>query len=381
MSQSSPRTLLHVFPSFAIGGAQMRMVQLANHFGPRYRHLIISMNGNCDALGRLAPDIDARQLEIPVRKSGLWSNLNTFRQVLKDERPDLLVTSNWGTIEWALANIPGLCPHLHMEDGFGPDEVARQLPRRVMTRRLALRRTTVMLPSQTLYSIARNVWHLPKDRLRHIPNGVDCRRFGGQADDGLAARLGLNGPEPVIGTVATLRSEKNLSRLLKAFALVSATRPARLVIIGDGPDMPCLTTLARVLGLTDRVVFTGAMAAPESLLPAFTIFALSSNTEQMPLSVLEAMAAGKPVAATDVGDVRDMVCRENRPFVVAPRTQALAQSIGALLDDPAQAGRIGAANADHARATFDESLMFLAYGALFDGPTPARTRRTLSSQV
>lgn len=376
-----PRTLLHVFPSFAIGGAQMRFIQLANHFGRRYRHLIVTMNGEHEALARLSADVDARLLTVPVKKASPWSNLAGFRQILRQECPDLLVTSNWGSIEWALANLSGLCPHVHMEDGFGPDEVSRQLPRRVWTRRLALRRATIMLPSQTLYRLAHDVWRLPQQRLRHIPNGVDCRRFAAPADAELVARLGLDGPEPIIGTVAALRAEKNPGRLLDAFAQVSRDRPARLVIIGDGPEMPKLQAMAGTLGLSRRVVFTGAMTQPERLLPAFTIFALSSNTEQMPLSVLEAMAAGKPVASTRVGDVGAMLCGENAPFVVEPRAEELAQAMGALLDAPDRAKRIGAANARRAQACFDQSLMFSAYGDLFDRPTAATTLRTLSSQV
>ena len=123
-----PRTLLHVFPTFAVGGAQMRFVQLANYFGRSYRHLIVSMNGKVDAFGLLSDDLDVRLLDIPVEHGKTGANLKAFRRVLKDLRPDLLVTSNWGSIEWALANWGGLSPHLHMEDGFGSDEVARQLP-------------------------------------------------------------------------------------------------------------------------------------------------------------------------------------------------------------------------------------------------------------
>lgn len=376
-----PRTLLHVFPSFAIGGAQMRFVQLANHFGRRYRHLIVSMNGECEAQARLSSGVDAHMLAVPVKKSGPWSNLGCFHRVLRQQRPDLLVTSNWGSIEWALANLPGLCPHVHMEDGFGPDEVGRQLPRRVWTRRLALRRATIMLPSQTLYHLAQDVWRLPQQRLRHIPNGVDCRRFAAPADTELLARLGLDGPEPIIGTVAALRAEKNPGRLIEAFAQVVRNRPARLLIIGDGPEMPRLQAMTWALGLSGRVVFTGAMAQPERLLPALSVFALSSNTEQMPLSVLEAMAAGKPVAATRVGDVGAMLCRENAPFVVDARAEVLAEVMAALLDDPERARRIGAANARRAQDCYDQSLMFSAYGALFDAPTAPTTRRTLSSQV
>lgn len=362
-----PRTLLHVFPTFNVGGAQMRLAQLANHFGDRYRHRIVSMDGGREALGLIDGGIDVRLLSVPVRKGHTWTNLKTFRRVLGEIRPDLLVTSNWGSIEWALANRDGRVRHLHMEDGFGPDEAGGQIARRVWTRRLALCRATVMLPSMTLYDLARSVWRLPERRLVYVPNGVDCDRFAGSVDPTFAARVGLSGDGPVIGTVATLRAEKNLVRLIDAFVRLDHGPQARLAIVGDGPERPRLEARAADLDVAGRIVFTGACREIERLLPGFTVFALSSDTEQMPLSVLEAMASGLPVAATDVGDVRRMIAEENGPFAVAPDAGRLAEAIRTLLADPARAGAIGAANRRRAREVYDHHGMFAAYRRLFDG--------------
>lgn len=362
------RTLLHVFATFKVGGPQMRFAQLANHFGGAYRHVIVAMDGQTEALSRLAPGLEVEMRSVPVRRGQTWSNLKTFRALLDDVRPDLMVTSNWGSIEWALANLNGRVPHLHMEDGFGPEEANRQLPRRVWTRRLALWRSKVLLPSLTLYRIARDVWRLPQRHLIHVPNGVDCARFAVGADRTFAAAAGI--PDdglPVVGTVAALRAEKNLYRLLEAFALGNRQRPARLVIVGDGGERAGLAALAAKLGLAERVVFTGACPNPERLMPSFVLFALSSDTEQMPISVLEAMAAGLPLAATAVGDVGAMVAPENQPFIVPRDATALAGAISALLADPVRSRAIGQANAVRAGAMFDQSLMFEAYGNLFDG--------------
>ena len=80
-----------------------------------------------------------------------------------------------------------------------------------------------------------------------------------------------------------------------------------------------LESQSRAMGLDDIVTFTGAIEDPARLLGVFDVFALSSDTEQMPISVLEAMAAGLPVASVDVGDVKEMLSLENRPFVVNQR--------------------------------------------------------------
>lgn len=361
------RTLLHVFSTFKLGGPQIRFAQIVNHFGRTYRHLIVAMDGVTEAFTRLAAPLDARVLDLPVGRGGTWDKLRLFRRTLSEHRPDLLVTSNWGTIEWALANLDGRIPHLHMEDGFGPEEAERQLPRRVWARRLLLRRTRVMVPSQTLLGIARTVWGLPAHALVHIPNGIDCHRFAQPADSAFAARHGiLPGGGPVIGTIAALRPEKNLGRLIAAFAQIAPRHQPRLVIVGDGPAAAGLAAQATALGLGDRVILTGACPTPERLLPSFTLFALSSDTEQMPLALLEAMAAGRAVVATDVGDVRSMLAEVNHPFLSPRNPAALAQAFTDLLDQPGAIPTIGAANAERCRTQFDQNRMFTAYAKLFD---------------
>lgn len=361
------RTLLHVFSTFKVGGPQVRFATIVNHFGRRWRHLVAAMDGATTARALLAEGLELNILGLPVRRGATLANLLPLRRVLDQLRPDLLVTSNWGTIDWALANAGGLVPHLHLEDGFNPDEADGQLARRVWTRRLVLRRTTVVVPSQTLATIARDSWKLPEDRVITLANGIDCARFAIAADPTFAARMGVPATVPVIGTVAGLRREKNLWRLLDAFAIVARSSPAALVVVGEGGERLGLEAYAASLGLAERVVFTGSCRHPEKLLPSFTLFALSSDTEQMPLSLLEAMAAGRPVAATDVGDVALVVAPENRRHIVAPDAAQLAAAMLALLDDPVAAQAIGRANAARAIRDFDQRRMFDSYRRLFDG--------------
>jgi glycosyltransferase involved in cell wall biosynthesis len=360
-----PRTVLSVFATFAVGGPQVRFAALANRYGPRYRHLIVAMDGNTACRERLSPSLDVNFPAVPIRKGATFANLRVFRRFLRTQRPDVLVTNNWGSIEWAMANLPKLVRHVHIEDGFGPEERDHQIRRRVLTRRLALRWSAVALPSQTLTRIATEIWRLAPRHVHTIPNGIDITRFPGTHDATVAAAW--HGTGPVIATVAALRAEKNLGRLLRAFAVAVRTRPARLVIVGDGPERAGLEALAAALGIAQCVSFLGHSADPAASYPGFDLFALSSDTEQMPIALIEAMAAGLPVAATDVGDVRRMLTEANAPFVVARDDAALAAGLAALLDNPALRGRIGAANRAKAIAAFDQERMFTAYAALFDG--------------
>ncbi len=350
--------IMHVFPEFGVGGAQVRFAAIANHYGAAFRHIVLSLDGNLGCRERLRPDLDVTFPTVDAPKQATVANVWRFHRLLRAWRPALLVTNNWGAIEWAMANLLPVTRHVHIEDGFGPEERNRQLPRRALFRRLVLAHSLVVLPSRNLQRIATTVWRLPAARVRYIPNGVNVDRFATARAPDRAVQT-----PPVIGTVAALRVEKNLTRLLRAFAAVAA--PARLVIAGDGSERAALEELARSLGLGERVRFTGHIDDPAPLYAGFDVFALSSDTEQMPLSVIEAMAAGLPVAATDVGDVRAMLSAENAPFVCKLQEADLTRSLSALVADPALRTRIGAANQAKARAEFDQAAMFRAYGALW----------------
>lgn len=348
--------MLSVFATFAVGGQQVRFVALANHYGARFRHAIVSMDGELAAGARLA--VPAAYPRVEIRKGDTLGNVLRFRRVLRELRPDVLVTHSWGSIEWGLANLLPLTRHVHVEDGFGPEERDRQIPRRVWLRRLALRRAEVGLPSRTLERIATGVWKLDPRRVHYIPNGLDLSAFE-------TARVVHD--VPVVGTVAALRTEKNLPRLLRAFAKASETQPARLVIAGDGPVRGELEALARELGIAGRVDFLGYVKEPAGLYAGFDVVALSSDTEQMPMCVLEGMAAGLPVVSTDVGDIRAMVSPQNGDLLVPREDGALAAALGRALGDAGLRGRLGQANRAKAEREYRQEAMFEAWERLFLG--------------
>ena len=360
MSASIPPVVVHVFPTFAVGGAQVRFAAIANHFGPAFRHIVVALDGNLACRARLRPDLDAVFPALEAPKGAMFANVIRFRRLLQQWRPDVLVTGNWGAIEFAMANFFPIARHIHVVDGFGPEERSAQIPRRIWTRRAVLARSLVVLPSRNLMRIATEVWKLNPRFVRYVPNGIDLNRFAAHA------RTPHDGP-PVIGTVAALRAEKNLTRLIRAFAAAVAQTPARLVIVGDGGERPALIALVASLGVSAYVTFTGHRNDTPALYAGFDIFALSSDTEQMPLSVIEAMASGLPVVSTDVGDVRAMVAAENDGFVVALDDASMAGALTALLRDSALRNVLGAANLAKARRDFAEDAMFERYRALWLG--------------
>src|SRR5487761_1486621 len=388
------RHVLHVLPGFGVGGIQVRLARVANALGPRFRHTILSLNGDTSCRERLDAALDVVVEHVAPRR-GLLTRLDASARRIRRAAPDLLATYNWGAIEWAMANgllvgarhchfEDGFGPdeidrplrrrglvllvgarHCHFEDGFGPDEIDRPLRRRGMLRRLALMRSdAVVVPSHTLERIAVGLWHLPASRVVYLPNGVELGNVNGSAVD--APLFARRDDEIIVGTVAPLRPEKNLGRLLAAFARLD-DQSTRLVIAGDGSERAALEAFADALGIADRVLFLGAVAEPQRALALFDIFTLSSDTEQMPMTVLEAMAASLPVAAVDVGDIKHMVAPPNRTFIVPRGEVMLASALAALIADTGRRHAIGRLNHAQVGAKYPFARMLEGYARLFEG--------------
>jgi glycosyltransferase involved in cell wall biosynthesis len=362
-----PLKLLHAFSTFAVGGAQTRFAAIANALGRGFAHVVVCGDGNYEAAALVEPHVPLRLRPIAWRKGrGLsLSNLWAFRSVLRAERPDLLLTYNWGAIEWAMADrVRPICPHLHVVDGFGPEEALAQLPRRVWLRRFALSgNAAVALPSHTLRTLAIERWGLDPAKVHLIPNGVDAAVLAGQATQSFGLRR--HAGERLFGTLAGLRPEKNLGRLLRIAALLPDAIPWRLVIAGEGSQRAPLEALGRELGLAERVVFTGYVGRPGPLLGELDVYVLTSDTEQMPIAVLEAMAVGLPVLATDVGDLRLMLPPASRDACLFARDQegAFAARLADLLGAPDERRKLGALNREKA-AEFSREAMVGRYERL-----------------
>lgn len=358
-----PRVLLHAFSTFKAGGPQVRFVQLANAFGPAYRHLIMAMDGCYEAAERLSDAVVWEKLSLPNLRGGAMANRSAYRRVLQDIRPDLLLTYNWGAIEWLAANLPHSVAAVHVEDGFRPDEVVRQLPRRLWARRLlfAAARAKVLVPSRTLHQVAQG-WWVPPSRLAFVPNGVPC-----SGDDVLQRPTARAEGPVVIGTVAALRAEKNIGRLLRAVAALRAQYDLRLMVVGDGPERPALEKLCGELGLADVTVFTGYTPNPQSALVQMDLFALSSDTEQLPIAMLEAMAHGVPVVATGVGDVPHLLADAGSGPFSAVDDAAFLATLRQALADRAAWSTWAATGLNTVRHHYGMNQMVDRWRAVFDG--------------
>ena len=358
--------LCHVFPAFGHGGPEVRTAMLISASAGEFRHTVVSLNGELSGQSRVTNQEDVRFLD--AAKEGRSPGLRAISRLLGEVRPDLTLTYGWGgTDAIAAARLAGLRKIIHGEDGFLPDEAGGQKFKRVLARRVLMRFAgCVVCPSRNLVGIARKVWWLPERKIVYLPNGVDTRRFTPGSAPVLRERLGFRPGEVVVGTVGHLRAEKNQGRLLEAFAATCRDRPAKLLLMGDGPLREDLAQRVQQLGLHGRVVFTGVVKDPAEHYRAMDVFALSSDTEQMPLALLEAMASGLPAVSTAVGDVADMVSAANRPQVrPLGQEKEYAAAVRELVDGAELRLQLGRENRQRCVEVYDQGSSAEAYFRLY----------------
>lgn len=360
--------IFHVIPSFAPGGVPIRISYLMNYFGPKVRHSLLSTDGIYSCSSRIKdnvvydiPDIGAAD------KGNMLTRIRNYRTILHQLKPDLLLTYNWGSTEWALANSFGpLCRHFHLESGFGPEEAVATIPRRNWFRRLALRNIEgIIVPSQNLVNICKSDWKIPDRKIRYIPNGVDCAKYAEAPLKGIIRGFDRQDDEVVIGTMTPLRPEKNLTRLINGFRDLSQRYPNQkfsLIIMGEGNERQKLEKLITDYGLQDTVYLPGHIDEPARALGWLDIYALSSDTEQMPNSLNQAMAAGLPIVGLDVGDVKFMMHEQNKPFIAAAGDDTgFTGALADLATNRTLQRQIGQINKTHVKDKFDQQGMFKAY--------------------
>jgi glycosyltransferase involved in cell wall biosynthesis len=242
----------------------------------------------------------------------------------------------WGRLAAWLAGVPMICSWLH-STGW-PDSIGT-------LNRLLTPITDAFIAvasSHGRYLIEQE--RLPADRVHVVQNGVDMDRFQPRADDHeLRAGLQLPCAAPVAGIVARLSAEKNHELFLEVAALVrQEVGDAHFLVVGDGPRLDRLTTLAAEKGLADCVHFIGNRTDVPDLLGLMDVFLLTSHIEANPISILEALATGKPVVATRVGSVGETVIDGEVGFLVAPGdAAAMAARVVELFRDPRLARRLG----------------------------------------
>jgi glycosyltransferase involved in cell wall biosynthesis len=230
----------------------------------------------------------------------------------------------------------------------------------------------------------------PADRISVIHNGIDTETWSpGQANVSICEALGLANAFPVIGYVGRISLEKDLDGWLRAAALVAAEYPrAQFVIVGEGRDYDLsnqLKKLAEALGIGDKVHFLGYREDLPSIYATFDLFLLSSRREGICNSLLEAMAMGIPVVATDVGGTKELIVDGQTGYMVSEGdVEGMARSLLGLARNDVLRKKLG----DAARKRIEEDFSFTLrltrietlYERLIDQTMVPRRRRSVTAR-
>ena len=347
--------VFHIAPSLGVGGLERMLVDFARrHDRARYLPTVVSINDK----GVLGPEIEATGTEvIALGKAGGLRPGTVFElsRLLKARRADVVHTHNNSGLIYgaAAARLAGVRCIVHTRHGVEPESgrLARATP---AIARLAHRVVCVSADNRDL-ALASGI---PDGRLVTILNGVDLGRFD---------YAGPTAAGPIV-TVARLSPEKDLATLLRAMALLKDTAPdLRLEIAGEGPCRDELDALSTELSLDDRVTLLGRISDVAGLLTRARMFALSSLTEGVSLTLLEAMGRGLPVVATSVGGNTEVVADGVTGLLVPPsRPDLLAAALSSLAADPHRATEMGRAGRRRVEERFDLGRTIAEYERLYE---------------
>ncbi|HEU0278027.1 MAG TPA: TIGR03088 family PEP-CTERM/XrtA system glycosyltransferase [Rhodanobacteraceae bacterium] len=381
----SARPLIaHVLYRLDTGGMEQVLVSVINRTSQRYRHAIICLAGFGAMRTRIA-DASVPCVSLAKRPGKDPGCYWRFWKLLRDLRPDLVQTYNLGALDLApVARLAGVRRVVHAEHGWDvADPRGESRKYRALRRWLAPCIARYVAVSADLERWLREVVGIAPARLAFIPNGIDTARYvAATPTSGGRPLLGTFAPPGtlLIGTVGRLDAVKDQARLIDALHLLCARdadagHRLRLVVVGEGRERAHLERHIQDLGLQDRVRLLGNRDDVPALLAEFDVFALCSIAEGIPLTVLEAMAAGLPVVATRVGGVPEVVIEgETGTLVPASDAAALARALDGYVRDPGLRRRHGAAGQARVRARFSLTAMVAAYTGLYDQLLAGRQR-------
>ena len=358
--------VLHVIPQLPVGGAERMVAHLVRH--QLAAGHAVGVTSLYDPLGSL---VEAELRATPAdlfflgKRPGLdLRMIPRLARVLRRYRPDVLHT-HMQVLRYLLPAraFSRRSPVVHtMHTGAARD--ATDWPTRLLQGR-AFRGSVV--PVAIGAAVAESIRAVYGITPRHlIPNGIPVAAYAASPAerDAVRAELGLPAGAPTLVCVGQLLPVKNHRDLLQAFASERLRRAgAHLLLVGDGPLRGALEQQAAAVAA--RVHFLGVRPDVPRLLAAADVFVLASSTEGNPLSVMEAMAAGRPVVATAVGCIPELVTEGTGCLVPPGDVAALEAALHALVTDAGLARTMGEAAARSARERFDDAQMAQAYEQLY----------------
>lgn len=369
--------IAHVLYRLDTGGMEHMLVTLINQTCQRYRHAVICLEGYGALRNEIQRD-DVTCVSLDKKSGKDWRCYFRLWRVLRNLRPDLVHTYNIGAVDVApVARLAGVRHVVHAERGRDAADPRGELRKYRLLRRWLL----PFIDRYLAVSCDLQNWliekvGIPSSRVLCIPNGIDAAAFAAIRNETDARPLLGSFAPPgtvLIGTVGRLDAVKDQAGLIAAFRVLCETLPEeraslRLVVVGDGSQRAALESQVANENLSTQVRLLGNRNDVVELLAELDVFALSSIAEGMPGVVLEAMASGLPVVATDVGGVSEVVVAGvTGTLVAASDPQGLAGALADYVLDDGLRTSHGRAGRERAATQFSLQTMLSRYTDLYDG--------------
>ena len=353
-----------------LAGAEVLSADLARNLGDRFRFVFICL----DEIGLLGDQLIAEGFEVLnlKRHPGIdWSVARCMGDLVRSQKIDILHAHQYTPFFYAAAGRRLMrTPILFTEHGrHYPDQRKIQ---RVLANKLLLHRCDrVISVGRFVKQSLVDYEGFPARRIETIYNGVDIDRFDWKGNQKLrgAARQALELPSDhqVVLLVARFHPVKDHQLAIRAFArVVSKNRRAILLLVGDGDGREAIENLVQALGINDNVRFLGLQSDIPQIMAAADVFMLSSLSEGISVTLLEAMASGLPVAATNVGGNGEVVM-EGKTGLLSPRgnSEILSRNLMALLGNVNMRMSMGQAAQQRVRKCFTQEQMHSRYASLY----------------
>lgn len=367
----SQKTIFFVIPSLGAGGAERVAVNLCKGLSAaRWHPVFVTLLGG----GAYARELPPHAEHIDLGKHGWWDNPATIvrlARLLRERQPDLIHTRIYfmALITWlARAIARSSARQVSAVDNtlsLSLEDERLTGVRRWMCRRVLPRNDHLVATSRGVRDDLVRNFRVPQERCAVISNGVDVGVVRRRMREALEAdRRPDEGP--LLVAAGRLVPQKNYPLLLRAFALVRESIPARLLILGEGREKQKLVDLTRSLGVRDAVEFCGFVNNPFKYFRAADLFVMSSDWEGFGNVVIEAMACGTPVVSTRYRHGAEEIITDGTDGLLVPcgDEEALAEAIRRVLEDEALRRELGAVAYGHAR-DFDNAKIARQYEELF----------------
>lgn len=378
---AGPIRLTVVLDLTFVGGVEMLLLNLFRHFDPGVvRPRLVCLREG----GPLADDFRAAGFEVETLGRAGRFDLSTLPRLvasLRADRTDVVLVTHHHRASLALGRLAAMIARVPVNIVAAHDMDLASVQGRVLprwaVRTLGVSDALVLLTaSQGEYlrsreGVGRHVWESVREVV--IPNGIELPECPGPAERARArAELGVTADDVVVGVVGRLSPQKAHHVLFEAVARCLPDVPSlRLVVIGDGGLGPKLHRLAEQLGIGHRTTFLGTRRDVPLLLPGLDVSCLSSVHEGVPIALIEAMAAGVPIVASDCGAVRDIVDDGEQGYLVpVGDVGRLADRLRLLAGDPGLRARLGKAGRARAEREFSIEQTARAYEDLLTELVP-----------